>query len=138
MSDDVVDKESEFHDQRLGGNNSGNEETQGASSQLHMEVKNELRSEKSEHINYYNVVGDMWLDQGDLKPLDLKDGSVKIEQNDVGSTKVIENIEATISADELSKIPVNKPENAHVSGFGDEAKFTENRVPVPVLAQNIM
>ncbi|OIW16644.1 hypothetical protein TanjilG_00067 [Lupinus angustifolius] len=59
MSDDVADKESELHDQRLEGNTSGNEETQGASSQLHMEVINELRSEKSEDINQHNVSGDV-------------------------------------------------------------------------------
>ncbi|OIW21167.1 hypothetical protein TanjilG_29987 [Lupinus angustifolius] len=58
MADDVADEESELHDERPEGNNSGREETQGASSQLHMEVKNELRSEKSEDINQHNVPGD--------------------------------------------------------------------------------
>ncbi|MCI36602.1 dentin sialophosphoprotein-like, partial [Trifolium medium] len=43
---------------RLEDNSSGHEKTQSASSELHVEVKNETRSEKSEDINQHNVTAD--------------------------------------------------------------------------------
>ncbi|MCI39231.1 dentin sialophosphoprotein-like, partial [Trifolium medium] len=55
---DVTDKESEAHNDRLEDNSSGHEKTQSASSELHVEVKNETRSEKSEDIDQHNVTAE--------------------------------------------------------------------------------
>lgn len=55
---DVADKESEVHGHKLEDNTSGHGKTQEASSELHVEVKDELRSEKSEDVNQHNVTAD--------------------------------------------------------------------------------
>ncbi|KAI5427571.1 uncharacterized protein LOC127126548 isoform X1 [Lathyrus oleraceus] len=55
---DLADKESEARNDRLDNYSSGHEKTQAASSELHAEVENEMRSEKSEDIDQHNVAAE--------------------------------------------------------------------------------
>lgn len=54
---DVADKEYKPND-KLEDNSSNHEKIQAASSELHAEVKNEMRSEESEDIDQYNVTAE--------------------------------------------------------------------------------
>lgn len=87
---DVADKESEAHD-RLDHNSSGHEKTQATSSELHAEVENEMRSDKSQDIDQHNVAAEEssavipnFVNQNDSTVAEFVDSKFS---SDVGSEK---------------------------------------------------
>ncbi|KAK7396095.1 hypothetical protein VNO78_16854 [Psophocarpus tetragonolobus] len=99
MTANVTDKESAVDDHRQEGDNSGHDNTQAASSELHVEAKNELRSEESEDVNNVTVnelsaVAPNIVDQNGSAVAEPQFAPVFVDSNsssDIGSGKDVVN-----------------------------------------------
>ncbi|MCH90260.1 dentin sialophosphoprotein-like, partial [Trifolium medium] len=85
----------------------------------HVEV-NEARSLEDIDVASEKISKD---NQGELpEKLDTEDASVKIEANEVGPAKLNESFDVSTSVEEVSRSPVDKPENVSNSSSSNKEK----------------
>ena len=100
MTANVADEESEVHDHRQEGYTSGHDKNQATSSELHVEAKNELRSEKSEDVNNItanelSAVAPNFVDHNGSTMAEPQVVPVSVDSNlsfDIGSIKDVTNL----------------------------------------------